>query len=91
MTIVWLNGVLLDAAAARIDPRGPRFLRSATAIFETIRAIGGIPAHAARHFARLRDGAAVLGITGPIRRRHAIRRPLRGAARKCATRRGAAA
>ncbi len=65
MTIVWLNGVLLDAAAAGIDPADRGFTLG-DGIFETIRAIGGIPAHAARHFARLRDGAAVLGITVPF-------------------------
>ncbi len=64
MTLVWLNGALLDAAEARIDP-ADRGLTLGDGVFETIRADGGVPAHVARHLARLRDGAAVLGIDVP--------------------------
>ncbi len=61
MTLLWLNGALLPAAEARIDPADRGFTLG-DGIFETIRADGGVPAHLPRHLARLRAGAAVLGI-----------------------------
>jgi branched-chain amino acid aminotransferase len=61
LTQLWLNGALLPAAEARIDPADRGFMLG-DGIFETIRAEGGAPAHVARHLARLRDGAAVLRI-----------------------------
>jgi branched-chain amino acid aminotransferase len=65
MSVVWLNGVLVDAGMARIDPADRGFTLG-DGVFETIRAQDGVPLHAARHFARLRDGALVLGISVPI-------------------------
>ena len=65
MSVVWLNGALLDASVARIDPADRGFTLG-DGIFETIRAVGGTPAHIARHFARMRNGAAVLGIAVPF-------------------------
>ena len=66
MSVVWLNGALLDAAVARIDPADRGFTLG-DGVFETIRAVGGgAGAHAARHFARMRNGAAVLGIAVPF-------------------------
>jgi branched-chain amino acid aminotransferase len=64
VSVVWLNGVLLDSAVARIDPADRGFTLG-DGVFETIRAVGGVPAHVARHFTRMRDGAAVLGIAVP--------------------------
>jgi branched-chain amino acid aminotransferase len=59
--ILWLNGALLPAEAARIDP-ADRGLTLGDGVFETIRVQGGQAMHLARHLARLRAGAAVLGI-----------------------------
>jgi branched-chain amino acid aminotransferase len=64
MSVVWLNGQLLPASAARIDPADRGFTLG-DGLFETIRAADGNPAHAARHFARMRNGAAILGIPVP--------------------------
>jgi branched-chain amino acid aminotransferase len=61
VTLLWLNGALLPAAEARIDPADRGFTLG-DGIFETIRADGGVPAHLPRHLVRLRAGAAVLGI-----------------------------
>ena len=65
MSVVWLNGTLLDASVARIDPADRGFTLG-DGVFETIRAVGGVPAHVGRHFARMRNGAAVLGISVPF-------------------------
>ncbi len=59
--IVWLNGELLPADAARIYP-SDRGLMLGDGVFETIRIQGRQPMHLAQHLARLRAGAAVLGI-----------------------------
>jgi branched-chain amino acid aminotransferase len=64
MSLVWLNGAILAADAARIDPADRGFTLG-DGLFETIRAEAGAPLHAPRHFARLRAGAAVLGIPVP--------------------------
>jgi branched-chain amino acid aminotransferase len=65
MSVMWLNGALLDASVARIDPADRGFTLG-DGVFETIRAVGGVPAHVARHFARMRNGAGVLGIAVPF-------------------------
>jgi branched-chain amino acid aminotransferase len=64
MSAVWLNGALVPASAARIDPADRGFTLG-DGLFETIRAAEGAPAHAARHFARMRQGAAILRIPLP--------------------------
>jgi len=56
-----MNGVLADSVATRIDPADRGFTLG-DGVFETIRVSDGTPLHAARHFARLRHGADVLGI-----------------------------
>jgi branched-chain amino acid aminotransferase len=61
---LWLNGAILDAAAARIDPADRGFTLG-DGLFETIRVAGGKPVFWSAHCARLRAGAAVLGITVP--------------------------
>jgi branched-chain amino acid aminotransferase len=66
MSLVWLNGTLLDTGAARIDPADRGFTLG-DGVFETLRAERGTPLHAPRHFARLRNGAAVLAIPVPFR------------------------
>ena len=64
MNRIWLNGALLPAADARIDP-ADRGFNLGDGVFETIRAVGGKPAYLNRHLARLRRGAAVLGMDIP--------------------------
>lgn len=59
--VVWLNGRLTAAAAARIDP-ADRGLTLGDGLFETMRAVGGAVPLLARHLARLRDGAGLLQI-----------------------------
>ena len=59
--MVWLNGTLVAAGEARIDPTDRGFTLG-DGIFETIRAEGGAPLHWDRHYVRLRHGARVLGI-----------------------------
>lgn len=58
---VWLNGGLLAAAAARIDPSDRGFTLG-DGVFETVRVDAGVPCRLDRHLARLRGGASVLGI-----------------------------
>lgn len=62
---MWLNGALCDDGAAQIDPSDRGFTLG-DGVFETLRGDEGAPLHAARHFARLRNGAAVLAIAVPF-------------------------
>ncbi|WP_247896642.1 aminotransferase class IV [Azospirillum argentinense] len=61
MSVVWLNGRLLPAAEARIDPADRGFTLG-DGLFETIRVAGGNARHLDRHLARLADSAALLGL-----------------------------
>lgn len=61
---VWLNGALVSAAEARIDPADRGFTLG-DGLFETIRVAEGAPRHLARHLARLRRGCEVLGLVCP--------------------------
>ncbi len=65
MSVCWLNGAIGEHAATRIDPSDRGFTLG-DGVFETIRAEAFVPAHAARHLARVRHGAAVLGIEIPF-------------------------
>jgi len=58
---VHLNGALVDAAQARIDP-ADRGLTLGDGLFETLRARDGRVLRLAAHLARLRAGAALLGL-----------------------------
>ena len=58
--MLWLNGHLLPTAEARIDPTD-RGLLLGDGVFETLRNTS----HLARHLARLRGSATVLGIALP--------------------------
>lgn len=60
----WLNGVMLDAGEARIDPRDRGFLLG-DGIFETLLAVDGGVRHLPRHMARLFAAAQLLGIPAP--------------------------
>ena len=63
--ILWLNGALIAAAQARIDPADRGFLLG-DGLFETMAAQdGGVP-ELARHFARLCSGAALLRLPVPV-------------------------
>jgi para-aminobenzoate synthetase component 1 len=62
--ILWLNGALLPAAEARIDP-SDRGFSLGDGVFETICVRAGAPLHLPRHLARLQAGLALLGIPQP--------------------------
>ena len=61
---VWLNGVLLPSAQARISPWDAAFTVGCGA-FETLRAYGGMPFAVTRHWHRLERSCAVLGLRPP--------------------------
>jgi branched-chain amino acid aminotransferase len=62
--IVWLNGALVAAEAARIDP-ADRGLLLGDGLFETLRVAEGRPRHTARHLARIQAGARLLRLDLP--------------------------
>ena len=62
---VYLNGDLMAASDARIDP-ADRGLTLGDGLFETIAVRGGKPARLEAHLARLRDGARVIGLDVPV-------------------------
>jgi branched-chain amino acid aminotransferase len=62
---IWLNGALLRASAARIDP-SDRGMLLGDGVYETLRVADGVPQVASRHLSRLRYGAATLGIAVPL-------------------------
>ena len=59
--MVWLDGALVSAERARIDP-ADRGLLLGDGLFETIAVADGRPCHLGDHLARLGGGAALLGI-----------------------------
>lgn len=64
--MLWLNGALLDESEASLSP-ADRGLLLADGLFETMRAEAGRVRHLSAHMARLRLGAAVLGLPVPCR------------------------
>lgn len=66
--VVWIDGALRLASQARIMPHDRGFTLG-DGVYETLRAEDGAIHHTARHLARLRRGAAVLGI--PVRQNDA--------------------
>jgi len=64
MALIHLNGHLVEAAVARIDPADRGFLL-ADGLFETLRAYDGRPFALEAHLVRLSDGAAALGLPMP--------------------------
>ncbi|WP_298284075.1 aminotransferase class IV [Acidocella sp.] len=64
---LWLNGALMDAAAARIDP-ADRGLLLGDGLFETMAAHAGAVPELARHYQRLCAGAALLRLAVPVGR-----------------------
>ena len=63
--ITWLNGDLIPAADARIDP-ADRGLLLADGLFETLLARQGSIINLDRHITRLTEGATILGIPLPL-------------------------
>ena len=64
MTVVWLNGGLVDSDQARISPFDHGLL-TGDGVFETLRVVGGTPFAARRHLDRLARSAAGLGLDCP--------------------------
>ncbi|HEX4569257.1 MAG TPA: aminotransferase class IV [Dongiaceae bacterium] len=65
MRKIHLNGRLIDAGEARIDP-ADRGLLLADGLFETLRVHGGRPFCLDLHLTRLAAGAALLGLPPPV-------------------------
>ncbi len=63
--LIHLNGALVSAAEARVDP-ADRGLALGDGLFETIRVRDGRPLRLAAHCARLRAGADVLDLPVPV-------------------------
>lgn len=63
--IVWLNGDLIPADVARIDPRDRGFLLG-DGVFETLPAMAGRLFRLADHLARMGRGADLLGLSAPL-------------------------
>lgn len=62
---IWLNGRILPADAARIDP-ADRGVLLGDGLFETLRLIDGAPLRLSRHLARMAEGAQVVGLPLPF-------------------------
>ena len=60
--LLWVNGELLPAGEAAVDPRDRGFTLG-DGVFETMRVRGGAVLRIERHLSRLRAGAAVLGLS----------------------------
>jgi branched-chain amino acid aminotransferase len=65
MSLIWLNGVLVDKADARVSPFDHGFLYG-DGVWEHVRLFGGVPFGAARHLTRLAAAATALGIDVPL-------------------------
>lgn len=64
MTVVWLNGELVDEAEARVSPRDHGLI-TGDGVFETIHAVRGEPFAWTRHYRRLERSAEGLGLAVP--------------------------
>jgi branched-chain amino acid aminotransferase len=65
MSVVWLNGSIVDQNEARVLV-ADRGFTLADGIFETIKAVGSAPFWLSEHFERLKAGAAEIGLTIPF-------------------------
>jgi branched-subunit amino acid aminotransferase/4-amino-4-deoxychorismate lyase len=65
MTVLMLNGVVMDAAAATV-PATDRALTHGLGLYETLKLVGGVPVFFAEHVARLEGGLAELGLERPV-------------------------
>ncbi|HEX8769432.1 MAG TPA: aminotransferase class IV [Acidimicrobiales bacterium] len=64
MTLVWIDGDLVDSAAARISPFDHGLL-TGDGVFETLKVCGGTPFAARRHLERLVRSAAGMRLSAP--------------------------
>jgi branched-chain amino acid aminotransferase len=62
--VCWLDGRLVDAAQARV-PVSDRGFTLGDGVFETLKVVLGAPFALTRHLDRLRDSAAILGLSVP--------------------------
>ena len=62
---VWLDGKIIDAAAAPINPTDRGFTLG-DGLFEILKVVGGKPLRLSSHLARLHAGAGALGIPLPL-------------------------
>jgi branched-chain amino acid aminotransferase len=65
MSVVWLNGSIVDQNEARVLV-ADRGFTLADGIFETIKAVGSTPFWLSEHFERLKAGAVEIGLTIPF-------------------------
>jgi branched-chain amino acid aminotransferase len=65
MSLVWLNGDIVDQNEARVLV-ADRGFTLADGIFETIKAVGSTPFWLSEHFERLKGGAVQIGLTIPF-------------------------
>jgi branched-chain amino acid aminotransferase len=64
MTTLWVDGALVDEAAARVSPMDHGLL-TGDGVFETLRVYGGVPFAWDRHLDRLARSASALGLRLP--------------------------
>ena len=64
MTTLWVDGALVDEAAARVSPMDHGLL-TGDGVFETLRVYGGVPFAWDRHLDRLARSATALGLPLP--------------------------
>src|SRR3954447_13037295 len=64
MTTLWVDGALVDEAAARVSPMDHGLL-TGDGVFETLRVYGGVPFAWSRHLDRLARSATALGLHLP--------------------------
>jgi branched-chain amino acid aminotransferase len=64
MTTLWVDGALVDEAAARVSPMDHGLL-TGDGVFETLRVYGGVPFAWDRHLDRLARSAGALGLPLP--------------------------
>src|SRR5690606_22652866 len=62
---VWVDGALVPADEARVSVFD-HGLTVGDGVFETLKAVDGVPFAARRHLERLRRSAAALGLTVPV-------------------------
>jgi branched-chain amino acid aminotransferase len=66
VSVLWVDGALVDEAAARVSPMDHGLL-TGDGVFETLRVYGGVPFAFDRHLDRLARSAAALGLPLPAR------------------------
>jgi len=64
MSLIWLNGALVEAGAARVAP-DDRGLTLGDGLYETFPLVDGMPDGLAEHLERLREGCRVLRLPFP--------------------------